>query len=58
MYIEATANDNGVASPLVRFNACAHASAEGRVCPHGLAIDTPASGVSLEQWEHVERLRN
>ena len=57
MYIETMASDNGTASLLDGFITFVHVNEEGRACPHGLAVDKPASGVSLERWEHVERLR-
>ena len=57
MYIETLASDDGVASLLDGYITFVHVNDEGRACPHGLAVEKPASGSSLERWEHVEGLR-
>ena len=57
IYIETLTSDNGVTPLLDGYITFVHVNQEGRACPHGLAVEKPASGVSLALWEHVEGLK-
>lgn len=56
MYLEMLKSPD--AAPLLDgFLTFVHVNAEGRACPHGLAVEKPAAGSSLALWERAERLK-
>ncbi len=56
MYLETFKSPDEM-SLLEGFITFVHVNAEGRSCPHGLAIEKPAAGGALALWERAERLK-